>query len=118
MEFKRKIACHILLRMREPRGRIQVVVGPRQIGKTFAVEQATREYGRDFTYRLADGLGIDPLRWLESEWNAARLLARSVGEHLLILDEIQKVKGWSEIVKRLWDEDTFNHIPLKVVLLG
>ena len=86
MEFTRETAKHILLRMREPRGRIQVEVGPRQVGKTFSVEQATRGYGRTFTYRLADGLGIDPLRWLESEWNAARLLAKTAGEHLLILD--------------------------------
>ena len=116
--FTRENGRQILFRMRESRGRIKVEVGPRQVGKTFAVEQATREYGRGFTYRLADGLGIDPLRWLESEWNAARLVAKSAGEHLLILDEIQKVKGWSEVVKRLWDEDTFNHVPLKVVLLG
>lgn len=116
--FTRENGRQILFRMRESRGRIQVEVGPRQVGKTFAVEQATREYGRGFTYRLADGLGIDPLRWLENEWNAARLAAKAAGEHLLILDEIQKVKGWSEVVKRLWDEDSFNHVPLKVVLLG
>jgi predicted AAA+ superfamily ATPase len=34
------------------------------------------------------------------------------------LDEIQKVRGWSELVKRLWDEDTRTRMPLKVVLLG
>ena len=37
---------------------------------------------------------------------------------MLVLDEIQKVPGWSETVKRLWDEDTRTKLPLKVVLLG
>ena len=37
---------------------------------------------------------------------------------MLALDEIQKIPGWSETVKRLWDEDTRQRRPLKVVLLG
>lgn len=118
MEFRREIAKSILSRINEPRGKIQVEVGPRQVGKTFSIEQAVREYRGPFTYRIADGLGLDPLAWLEGEWNAARLMAKRQDGHLLILDEIQKVKGWSDVVKRLWDEDTFNHVPLKIVLLG
>lgn len=118
MEFKREIANCIVKRISEPRGKLQVVVGPRQVGKTFAVEQATREYGNRFTYVLAEGLGLDSLTWLESVWNAARLQARENDGYLLIIDEIQKINGWSDLVKRLWDEDSFNHVPLKVVLLG
>ena len=37
---------------------------------------------------------------------------------VLVFDEIQKISGWSETVKRLWDEDTRAKRPLKVVLLG
>ena len=37
---------------------------------------------------------------------------------LLVLDEIQKINGWSETVKRLWDEDTANKLPLHVIALG
>jgi predicted AAA+ superfamily ATPase len=37
---------------------------------------------------------------------------------VLVLDEIQKIPAWSEVVKRLWDEDTRAKRPLKVVLLG
>ena len=97
---------------------MQVVAGPRQVGKTTAVKQALRHYGKPFTYRLAEGLGIDPLAWLESEWQDARIQAKSLGEYLLVIDEIQKVVGWSELVKRLWDEDTFEDVPLKVLILG
>jgi len=37
---------------------------------------------------------------------------------LLILDEVQKVSGWSEQVKALWDEDSRNNLSLKVIILG
>jgi uncharacterized protein len=37
---------------------------------------------------------------------------------VLVLDEIQKIPGWSETVKRLWDEDTRAKRSLKVVVLG
>lgn len=37
---------------------------------------------------------------------------------LLIIDEVQKVQGWSETVKRLWDADTAARVPLLVLLSG
>ncbi len=97
---------------------IQVIAGPRQVGKTFAVKQALDDYNGSFTYRLAEGLVSSPTIWLENEWNAARLAAKAKGEHLLIIDEIQKIHGWSDILKRLWDEDSFQNTNLKAVILG
>ena len=83
-------------RLNEKRLRIQVVAGPRQVGKTTAVKQALKHYAKPFTYRLAEGLGVNPLAWLESEWQQARLQAKSLGEYLLVVDEIQKiVANWS-----------------------
>lgn len=116
--FERKIVSTILKRLGEKRKRIQVIAGPRQVGKTFAMEQALRRYTGTFDYRLAEGLDINPAAWLESEWNAARLKAKASGSHVFVIDEIQKIDGWPDVVKRLWDEDTFAHVPLKVVLLG
>ena len=65
-------------RLNEKRLRIQVVAGPRQVGKTTAVKQALKHYAKPFTYRLAEGLGVNPLAWLESEWQQARLQAKSL----------------------------------------
>jgi predicted AAA+ superfamily ATPase len=58
--------------------------------------------------------------WIAQQWEAARLAARDAGKDgaVLVLDEIQKIPGWSEAVKRLWDEDTRSRAPLKVVVLG
>jgi len=116
--YKLKVVDLILKRFCEPRKRIQVVAGPRQVGKTTSVEQALAEYRGGYTYKLAEGLGISPLDWLVTEWNAARVKAKAEGGHLLVIDEIHKIKGWSGVVKRLWDEDSFTHVELKVCLLG
>ena len=57
--------------------------------------------------------------WIESHWRLAGTdAARSGKPVLLVLDEIQKVRGWSETVKRLWDETLATGVPLRVVLLG
>jgi len=116
--YKLNVVQTILRRFEEPRKRIVVVAGPRQVGKTTSVEQALADYRGAYTYKLAEGLGLRPLEWLESEWHAARIKARMPGGHLLVIDEIQKIRGWSDVVKRLWDEDTFEHRELKVCLLG
>ena len=116
--YKLKVVDEILQRLLEPRKRIQVVAGPRQVGKTTSLEQAVADFRGGYTYKLAEGLGFSPLEWLISEWNAARAKAKAAGGHLLIVDEIQKIKGWSDVVKPLWDEDSFHHVDLKVCLLG
>jgi len=46
------------------------------------------------------------------------MMIRSIGEFLLVIDEVQKIENWSEIVKKEWDADTRNQLNLKVVLLG
>ncbi|MCK6527266.1 DUF4143 domain-containing protein [Myxococcota bacterium] len=57
--------------------------------------------------------------WLAQQWDAARMLARGAPRGaLLVLDEVQKVTGWSETVKALWDADTAAGRDLRVVLLG
>lgn len=37
---------------------------------------------------------------------------------MLVLDEIQKISGWSDTVKGLWDADRASGCPLHVVILG
>ena len=52
-------------------------------------------------------------------WQEARIEAERFGRgFVLVLDEIQKVPGWSETVKGLWDADRARGCPLRVVILG
>jgi predicted AAA+ superfamily ATPase len=107
-------------RLMEPRRYLQVVAGPRQVGKTTLVRQALVSWGDRARYASADEPTVRDRAWLIAQWEAARLVANEAGDAgaVLALDEIQKVSGWSETVKSLWDEDTRRNIPLRVVLLG
>jgi len=110
----------LVSRLTEPRRFLQAVTGPRQVGKTTMVRQALERYGRPARYASADEPALRGAGWIEQQWDAARLEAREAGRRgaVLALDEIQKVPGWSESVKRLWDEDTATGIALRVIVLG
>ena len=56
--------------------------------------------------------------WLVGRWHEARGKAARRGRFVLVFDEIQKIPGWSEAVKGLWDADRADGCPLHVVLLG
>ena len=115
--YKRKLVSQLADRLKEPRRFIQIVVGPRQTGKTTAVLQTLEELDMPKHFVSADDPNLVSTEWLRNEWEQARALAKS-GEAILIIDEIQKVGKWSSIVKLLWDEDNRLRIPLKVVLTG
>ena len=107
-------------RLKESRRFIQVITGARQVGKTTLVRQVAKKSGIPFRYASADEPTLQGTAWVTQQWDAARLIAADTGRRgaLLILDEIQKVPGWSETVKRLWDADTAKRLALKVILLG
>lgn len=104
----------------EPRRTIQVVAGPRQVGKTTMVRQVLEEIRIPSLFFNADGVSPDNQEWISACWGEARAQMRFNGgaEFLLVFDEIHKIDNWSEQVKKEWDADTFNGVNLKVVLLG
>lgn len=120
--YKRAQYQTIVDRLAEQRKFMQVVMGPRQIGKTTVVKQAlkTLEGEMPFISFTADNVPATQNSWISDCWATARaqMKIENLGELILVIDEIQKLKGWSEVVKKEWDEDTFNDINLKVILLG
>lgn len=118
--FRRPILATLLARLREPRRFLQVLAGPRQTGKTTLARQAIEAFGVPAHYASADEPTLRGRPWIEEQWELGRLKAREAGKGgaLLVLDEVPKVTGWSETVKRLWDEDSARRVPLKVILLG
>ncbi len=104
----------------EPRRFIQVLAGPRQVGKTTLARQLMASLSHAVHFASADALAAEDRQWIRQQWEAARfrLSQNESAEGLLILDEVQKVQGWPEVVKSLWDEDTNNGFPLKVMVLG
>ena len=120
MAFVRPHATMLARRLAEPRRFIQAVAGPRQVGKTTLVQQVVEKSGLQSRFASADEPTLRGHDWIEQQWEAARLTAHDAGRRgaVLVLDEIQKLSGWSETVKRLWDEDTRARRSLKVVVLG
>ncbi len=120
LSYTRPHAADLLRRLYEPRRFIQVVTGARQVGKTTLITQAAEKSGLSYRYASADEPTLRGPGWIAQQWDAARLLAGDGGDDgaLLILDEVQKAPNWSEVVKRLWDEDTTSRRQLKVVLSG
>jgi uncharacterized protein len=107
----------LLRRLQEPRRFIHVLAGPRQVGKTTLARQVMERIGINCHYASADEPSLKGREWIAQQWEIGRLTARK-GEALLVLDEIQKVPGWSEAVKGLWDGDTHTRTPLRLLLLG
>ncbi|MBP5418234.1 MAG: ATP-binding protein [Bacteroidales bacterium] len=107
-------------RINEPRRFIQVIMGPRQVGKTTTVKQVLKDAKLPYLSYSADNVPVTNTSWISDCWAAARRLmdSNNYAEFLLVIDEIQKIKNWSEAVKKEWDADTFDDRQLKVVLLG
>ena len=120
MEYKRKQFAEVLGRIGEPRRFIQVLAGPRQVGKSTLMDQVLKECTIPYYLYNADGVDEDDTDWIRRIWESVRLQMDSTqqSESVLVIDEIQKIKRWSEAVKREWDADTRSHRQLKVFLLG
>lgn len=99
---------------------MQIVMGPRQVGKSTLVGQFTEGVSVPFDFFAADGVNRFDSSWIPNKWQQVRMRMdiHSEQEHILIIDEVQKIRGWSEQVKKEWDEDSRSHRNLKVILLG
>ena len=138
-EFRRPQVATIVERLSEPPELLVAIFGPRQTGKTTAVRQALDIAGRPYRFEAVDDPGSPQVprpgeldagdsfrfraqrdrRWLADVWEDSRRRAwRSPRGFVLVLDEIQKIAGWSEVVKGLWDADRAERCPLHVVILG
>lgn len=136
--FQRTQVSTLVQRLGEEPRQIIALFGPRQTGKTTIVQQALRQIRIGSRYLAVDEPYFSTPRspfdateptvsvstapkgtaWLEDNWKAARSEAVRSGKFVLAFDEIQKIKGWSETVKGLWDADRASGCPLHVVILG
>ncbi|MCY4176729.1 MAG: ATP-binding protein [Acidimicrobiaceae bacterium] len=141
-DYRRRHVDTLVERLTEPPQRLIAVFGPRQTGKTTAVRHALESVALPYRLEAVDmpaetGSGLAPgaavedggftmlpgavhdRRWLVEVWEDSKQRAwASERGFVLVLDEIQKIRGWSEAVKGLWDSDPDRNCPLHVVILG
>lgn len=120
MKYIRKQYHTLKARIEEPRRFLQVLAGPRQVGKSTLVGQVLQSLTIPHSIEMADGVVPNDSDWIRRVWEGSRITMdiNRETERLLVIDEIQKIDNWSEVVKREWDADTRKGINLKVVLLG
>lgn len=111
--FERDFVRTILGRLLEPKPRIQILFGPRQVGKTTGAKQIMQAWRGPKLYVSADTIHAD-VEWLTEQWQKAIILGK---ECLLVIDEFQKIEGWREVIKDLWDS-TSEKSKMRVILLG
>jgi hypothetical protein len=118
--YKRSEFQKIKSRLEEPRKFIQVVMGPRQVGKSTVVKQVLKELNVPYQFFSADNVPATNGAWVSNCWSAVRSLMESNRweQVILVIDEIQKIRNWSEAVKKEWDDDAFHDRNIKVLLLG
>lgn len=118
--FERSYLKLVKSRIEESRKFIQVIFGPRQVGKTTMINQLLPQLAIPNMNESADAISATNSAWLVQVWESARLRLKASGakEFLLVIDEIQKIDNWSEIVKQQWDKDTRENVNIKVILLG
>lgn len=97
-----------------------MLMGPRQVGKSTLMGQVLGKLKVPHLFVSADAVPNTGEAWLEQQWEAARLQLKTseASNFILAIDEIQKITNWSEVVKKLWDEDSRTNQSIKVILLG
>ena len=118
--FKRVQFKELEARLSEPRNKIQVISGPRQVGKSTMVKQVLQIITIPYMFVSADNIDHAHTAWIGETWATARarMKVAQAEEYLLVIDEVHKIDNWSEAVKKEWDEDSFNDLNMKVVILG
>lgn len=142
--FLRPAGRALVARLSEPPALIQILAGPRQVGKTTLVGQVLNNPRRPVVSRLlvsAEPSSVEsdaPMGWMQSrqagadwliaQWARAESLASAwdASGHplvtstpfVLVVDEVQHIPKWSSVIKGLWDRSTAQGIRMHVLLLG
>ena len=89
--YKRPAYDVLLTRLEEPRRFVQVLAGPRQVGKTTLVLQVLDSLSIPSHYASADEPVTRDRVWIEQQWDTARRLVRGPDrgdKAVLVLDEV------------------------------
>jgi len=104
MDYNRPLVASLSAALSRPTPVIHVMIGPRQVGKTTIACQIQEAIDIKSLYATADSPVPVDYNWIETQWRRAvsdATIARA--PVLLVLDEVQKARGWSETLKLLWD---------------
>lgn len=118
--YQRKQLKTIEKRLNEKKNLIQVITGPRQVGKTTLALQLTKKVKFPFHFVSADAVPSSNSLWIQQQWDIARTMFKKTGSEifLFVIDEVQKINNWSDYIKKEWDKDRRDNTNIRLILLG
>jgi predicted AAA+ superfamily ATPase len=121
-EYRRSyLECRELLtaRLAEPApGRIQLLGGPRQVGKTTLLLEIAEASGEEALYAAGDAPGAALPGFWERLFTRAEEVAAARGRAVVLLDEVHLLHDWAGRLKGVWDRFRRKKIPIHVVATG
>lgn len=109
----------LLARLAEPApGRIQLLTGPRQVGKTTLLLELADRFGAQAIYAAADAPEAALPGFWERTFGSAEEVAATRGKSVVLLDEAHLLHGWSARLKGLTDRHRRLRLPIHVVAAG
>jgi uncharacterized protein len=114
-------ACRDALgkRLAEPApGRIQLLAGPRQVGKTTLLLEIAEEAGKQAVYAAADAPEAALPGFWERTLTRVEDTAAAQGRALLLLDEAHLLHDWAAHLKGAWDSFRRKKTPIHIVATG
>lgn len=120
MSYSRPVLEEIKSRIDHSKGLIQLITGPRQVGKTTLVKQLFQSAQWTGIYHVVEGSVAYDSGWIEALFNDAVIRQRRAHQPVILaIDEIQKIPNWSETIKRLYDQQKFRgETSVQLILLG
>lgn len=113
------VLTELIRRLKEPApGRVQLLTGPRQVGKTTLLGEIEARWQGKALYLAADAPEASLPGWWERQWQRAREQASGAGAAVLLLDEVHWLPDWSRLLKYEADRLQREHLPLHVVVTG
>lgn len=105
-------------RLAEPApGRIQILTGPRQVGKTTLLLELAENFGELAIYAAGDDPDAALPGFWERCWREAEARAGQ-GTALLLFDEVHRIPDWAAKLKGAWDRIRRKKIPIHVIATG
>lgn len=59
--------------MAEPRRRMQIIMGPRQVGKSTLAGQFVEDIDIPYDFVAADGVNCEDTSWIPARWQESRM---------------------------------------------
>jgi hypothetical protein len=97
---------------------VQLLVGPRQVGKSTLLLDLVRRLGPVANYVAVDGPeAVLPGFW-ERVWSRADATVATHGRAVVLLDEVHLLPDWAARLKGQWDRIRRRRLPINVVATG